>query len=104
MARSHDRVQFTVRECYLNKENIRKALHESLSVPLHALESAARKQQDLTFKCRPSQFARFIIIRHVKYGEPNNMACLNMQLIPGEPESKICDVSDNPNRVWEAIK
>lgn len=103
MARSHDRVIFTVRECYLKKPEIRSALWDALSIPQHETKAAADKYQDMTFKCRPSQFARFIILRHVKYGQPNNMACLNMKLVPGEPESKIVDASDNPNRVHEEV-
>lgn len=103
MARSHDRVEFTVRECYLKKEPIRNALWEALSVPQNITKSSADKFKDMTFRCRPSQFARFIILRHVKYGEPNNMACLNMKLIPGEITKTIMDVSEHPNRVHEQV-
>jgi hypothetical protein len=60
----------------------------------------SKKHQDLHVICRPSQFARFVILRHVKYGENNSMADLDMKLVVPEPEtSTVQDVSSNPNTV-----
>lgn len=95
--RNYDRVHFTVLNNYLMKANIRDCLVETLGLPMSKLLSVSRTEENLNIICRPSQFARFVILRHVKYGEPNNMACLNMRLVLPEIPSKTIDVSQNPN-------
>ena len=101
MSMSHDRVEFEVREYLLSQEGVRNALWDALSIRQDLSKSMAAKGQTMKIRCRPSQFARFIILRHVKYGCANNMACLNMKLVPGQPEVEIIDASKNPNRVWD---
>lgn len=106
MARmSKDRVHFTVRQCYLERETIRQCIKETLGINITTGRSAHgdyhSMYNDLHVICRPSQFARFVILRHVKYGEPNNMACLNMKLVVPEPEVPVHDVSMNENKVTE---
>lgn len=99
---SHDRVHFTVPEGYLHKQTIIDCLVETLGLDPMRLKLFARKKKDLHVICRPSQFARFVILRHIKYGEPNNMSCLDMKLVVPEPEQfDIQDVSKNPNTVSE---
>lgn len=103
---SHDRVHFTIRGSYLEKKNIRDCIEETLGIlPVkYYVPSRAYgcDQKDLHVICRPSQFARFVILRHVKYGEPNNMACLNMRLVVPENKTSI-DVSAFPNTITESV-
>lgn len=97
-ARSYDRVHFTVMFTHLLKETIRECLHETLGLDVRKLKEMAKDGVDLHIICRPSQFARFVILRHVKYGEQNNMACLNMRLVvPVTQDDPPWDVSGNPN-------
>jgi len=100
---SRDRVHFTIPANYLHKTNIQLCIEETLGLRnASMLKAMARNDEDLHIICRPSQFARFIILRHVKYGEPNNMACLGMKLVvPPKPDTAI-DVSKNPNIVGES--
>lgn len=96
---SHDCVHFTVFERFLQKKPIRECLVETLGFDEEYLRQMALKNEDLHVICRPSQFARFVILRHIKYEEPNNMACLNMKLVVPDPTPKQIDVSRNPNCV-----
>jgi hypothetical protein len=97
---SHDRVHFTVSERYLKREAYIDCLVEVFGLDRSHLLVLANRDKDLQVICRPSQFARFIILRHVKYGEANNMACLNMQLVVPQPETfDVQDVSKHPNTV-----
>lgn len=98
-ARSHDRVHFTIPSTLLIKRTIRDCIEETLGINGSGLLEMANREENLNIICRPSQFARFVILRHVKYGEQNNMACLNMRLILPEDNKtqSIRDVSANPN-------
>lgn len=96
---SRDRVHFTVPAQYLSKSTIRDCLVETLGLNETQLRAMGSADQDLHIICRPSQFARMIILRHIKYGEPNNMACLNMRLVTPPREQEAIDVSRNPNKV-----
>lgn len=99
---SQDRVHFTVTNSLLAKKTIRQCLSEVFNIPETHTGSLVSKCKDLPIICRPSQFARFIILRHVKYGEKNDMASLNMKLVVPEPDvDKPMDVSDQPNQVRE---
>lgn len=100
---SKDRVHFTIRDRHLEKESIRLCIQETLGIHPNQLPKDGNHYRspytDLHVICRPSQFARFVILRHVKYGEPNNMACLDMKLVlPPEPTAKVVDVSQNMNK------
>ena len=95
---SRDRVHFTIPSNLLHKNTIQACIEETLGLSNRDnLRTMARNDEDLHIICRPSQFARFVVLRHVKYGEPNNMACLNMKLVLPPPESKSYDVSRTPN-------
>lgn len=98
-ARSWDRVHFTVPANYLLKQTYRDCLGETLGLTdSPKLQLMGQEDTDLHIICRPSQFARFIVLRHIKYGEQNNMACLDMKLvIPEIQEDPPWDVSGNPN-------
>jgi len=97
---SHDRVHFTIFEKYLNKQTIRNCIHETLGIRPNELPRVSKYHnsgyKDLHVICRPSQFARFVIQRHVKYGEPSNMSCLNMKLVQPEECKPLIDASDRP--------
>lgn len=102
-ARSWDRVHFTVPAQYLLKRTYRDCIEETLGIDRHKLLTMGQADDALHIICRPSQFARFIVLRFVKYGEPNNMACLNMKLVvPETPVDPPWDVSGNPNTCGES--
>lgn len=96
--RSWDRVHFKLPAHYLLKRTIRDCVEETLGISRNKMLTMGERDQDLNIICRPSQFARFVILRHVKYGEQNNMSCLNMRLIlPEDKKEDVIDVSGNPN-------
>ena len=95
---SHDRVHMTLTAHRLERQTIRDCAYETLGLTLGDMMAAVREGKDLKIICRPSQFARFVILRHVKYGEPNNMADLNMKLVKPKPTvDQPIDVSDRPD-------
>lgn len=96
-SKSEDRIHFTISNIYLMRSNIRDCLVESLGISMSQLLVLSQTEQDLHIVCRPSQFARFIVLRHVKYNEPNNIACLNMKLVMVPIEDEVVDVSCNSN-------
>lgn len=95
---SRDRVHFTIPCTLLYRKSIQDCITETLGISRQTL-IAKDTEEDLHIICRPSQFARFIILRHIKYGDQNNMACLNMRLVtpPKEDSNILIDVSRNPN-------
>ncbi len=99
---SRDRVHFSISAMYLQKKKIRECMHETLGIDHGIAEAMGRRNEDLHVICRPSQFARFVILRHIKYGEPNNMACLNMRLVVPPKAEKAMDVSRIPNTAGES--
>jgi hypothetical protein len=94
---SQDRVHFTISEKYLSQACIRDCIAETLGITQTYTQNLAGKYKSLHVICRPSQFARFVILRHVKYGQPNNMACLDMKLVVPPKEQTAYDVSKMPN-------
>ena len=94
---SHDRVHFTVPNQHLLKSAIRDVLNETMGISVDKMAAKSRLGEDLHIICRPSQFARFIILRFTKYNEPNNMACLRMELVLPPKVEEAIDVSRNPN-------
>lgn len=104
---SHDRVHFTIPTRYLERETIRNCIKETLGISVTTGRFSHgdyhSMYDDLHVICRPSQFARFVILRHVKYGEPNNMSCLDMKLVVREQKSKQIDVSGNMNHIRENV-
>lgn len=104
-ARSWDRVHFTIPAQYLGKKNIRECIEETLGIRSAQTATMANTDTDLHIIARPSQFARFVVLRHAKYGEPNNMACLNMKLVvPVTADDPPLDVSGNPNTVKATVE
>ena len=104
---SHDRVHFVIKAAYLQKVPIQMCIEETLGITKEQFTRARSYDtytyEDLNIVCRPSQFARFIILRHIKYGEPNNMSALNMKLVVPEPKTKVIDASFNRNTVNETV-
>lgn len=92
---SGDRVHFTISERDLVKTRYRELIEETLGIKADHYKTS----KPLKVICRPSQFARFIILRYTKYAEPNNMAGLEMKLVSPEPErpDNLIDCSRNPN-------
>jgi len=90
---SQDRVHFSIPARDLEKKNYKAVIEETLGIAKGSYDT----YKDLKIICRPSQFARFVILRHVKYGEANNMAGLNMKLVKPEQPQDIIDCSRNPN-------
>ncbi len=101
---SHDRVHITIRGCYLDRPPIRQCIYNAFGIPDSEIARESRHAlspyRDLHIICRPSQFARFIISRHVEFDQPNNMADLNMRLVqPEAPREYVHDVAENPNAI-----
>jgi hypothetical protein len=99
---SRDRVHFTIPAMLLLKTPIRECIEETLGINTGKLYKMGRADEALHIVCRPSQFARFVILRSVKYKEPNNMAGLNMRLVAPPKEETAIDVSKNPNTAGDS--
>ena len=83
----------TIPARYLTRKSYIALLRECFGI----YEGAFDKSRDLNVICRPSQFARFIVLRHTKHGEENNMAGLNMKLVSPAPPPNTIDCSRNAN-------
>ena len=97
MAMSRDRVRFELPECVLKHvgstsgDAVRKALHEAFGIDIYPSMRICSR----TIVCRPSQFARFLILRN-EYGGTNSFKELNAELfIP--VSSDVMDVSKERN-------
>lgn len=105
MSMSKDRVRFTLSRAYFEEDYgrkrggiMREVLHEAFGVNGSELDGMARTVLDNTrvvIQCRPSQFARFLILRE-KAGFQNMFKELNAELIQPEPVPLIWDYSRNP--------
>lgn len=78
---SGDRVHFTLTPRHMAKNCYVKLLDEVFGIK----SGEYNRDVNLDLVCRPSQFARFIILRHTKYDESNDMAGLNMKLVSPKP-------------------
>lgn len=94
---SGNRVHFTIPYSRLHKPTYAALIEETLGIPPGAYD----KNTDLKVICRPSQFARFVILRSSKYGEQNQMSEMNAKLVTlAKPAtSNLIDCSTRPNTV-----
>lgn len=98
---SGDRVHFTVPARQLLKKSYIQLLEDCFGIRQGEYDN----HQDLEVVCRPSQFARFIILRHTKHKESNEMSALNMRLVSPAPlkrENKI-DCSTRANTAYGEV-
>jgi hypothetical protein len=102
MAMSKDRVKFRLRAYYFDFEKSRQLLKDSLGITWdqwNDLREAARNSpnQEIEIICRPSQFARFLIMREAA-GFQNMFKELHAELVvPVPPVPQPVDVSRNPS-------
>lgn len=89
---SPDRIHFTIVARNLEERKYRDLIAETLGISA----SEYSNTEDLNVICRPSQFGRFIALRHDKYGIPNNVSQLKAKLVQ-PAEDKMIDCSGNPN-------
>lgn len=93
--RSVDRVKFKLTLNYTSESP--SDCQRVVSKAFNVTQEKARTllEQEATIVCRPSQFARFIIMRN-EAGITNWVKNLNAELFIPEPESTIIDVSSRP--------
>lgn len=91
MAMSHDYVEFRY-DGILAGEAGRRAAEEAFG-----LNSAQVRGSNLTIRCRPSQFARFLILRN-DYGGKNGFKELQPRLVsPNARHGHVVDCIKRPN-------
>lgn len=101
---SKDRVKFTMRGYYFETDKARILLGNALGVNAGQFDVMRRMAQDsmegVEIICRPSQFARFLIMREAA-GFQNMFKELKAELIPAPtPTIQPVDVSGNPPRSY----
>jgi hypothetical protein len=100
---SKDRVVFTIppSEFKKNKGGYKEALELAFGDPYNTdgWDGMIENHYGLTIRCRPSQFARFLIHRN-DVGVPNSFQALNPRL-EQEQDERVFDVSKNPNQYWK---
>lgn len=94
---SKDRVEFTLTTGTQTDRN----LHETARAAVRAFGFTHTAALDhlhahRRIRCRPSQFARFIIFRVEEGVTPNGIQCLAPELVPVREES-VVDVSKRPH-------
>jgi hypothetical protein len=105
MAMSKDRVEFTLKGYYFESRGSRRFAHgtqlliDSLGINNEQANRIGLRAQNsiegVRIRCRPSQFARFLIMRE-KAGFQNMFAELKAELIVVRPDPKDpIDVSQN---------
>lgn len=96
---SKDRVKFKIPWNRLSSNTYRQVIRQAFSLKDHEIPRCG----DFTITCRPSQFARFLILRN-NAGERNGFKELEPVLLAGDyreqPPKKI-EVWDRKNTVWE---
>ena len=98
MAMSTDRVHFTLDCALLGKTGYQELLYRCFGMEYNEYRDLYNKGVDLDIVCRPSQFARFIVLRETDYGMDtkhnlkNGIRDLGMRLVEAKPNNKI-DVS-----------
>lgn len=90
---SGDRIHFTIPARLLSRKSYVELLRECFGIS----HGSFNRTCDLNIVCRPSQFARFVVLRHTKHKETNDLACLNMKLVSPAPPANTIDCSRNPN-------
>jgi hypothetical protein len=100
MSMSHDRVEFTLGFLgpthSTSSQAAVRAAKEAIGLTDSEIETLW--QRPITLRVRPSQFARFMILRN-EYGGVNDFKGLKAKLVPGEPPVERIDASARPNRV-----
>jgi len=79
MARSRDRVKFTIPARHGASSKMATLLHDVFNIEEHYIKACSCEWKDVTIICRPSQFARFMILRN-KRGMKNGFRELNATL------------------------
>lgn len=99
-AMSKDRVRFKIQSdrilCGSSAAATTRALEEALGIHVACLHEQARNICTLTFICRPSQFARFLILRD-HYGGKNGFKELSPELFIPRKVVDPFDATKNPN-------
>lgn len=103
MSASRDRVSFTIPSCQLSlafsSQPMRSLLVEVFELRMDEIPQTG----DFTIVCRPSQFARFLILRNDR-GLPNSFKELKPILFEQLPVASQIDVSKRPNSVRSGFK
>jgi hypothetical protein len=100
MSMSKDRVRFTLAGYYFegSHESMGLVLREAFGMSerdLVGVETTAKETGGVIIQCRPSQFARFLILRD-RVGYQNMFKELRAELIVPKPIPQIVDCSRNP--------
>lgn len=98
MSISHDRVHFNMPNVWSGRGDTRqdaivKAAVQAFGIPMEAAKRASA--HGVLVICRPSQFARFLILRN-EYGGENGFKNLYAKLVPAPKPTNVLDVSQNP--------
>lgn len=101
MAMSKDRVEFTLKAYYFDNfrkfsQNGENLLRDSLNLPHEVIQKIKRTALhfgEARIVCRPSQFARFLIIRE-QMGFQNQFKELKAKLIPARPMAPVNEPVD----------
>jgi hypothetical protein len=91
MAKSKDQVKFKIPTHRLEDSSYQRVIKEAFGLRLHHYCIA----EEFIILCRPSQFARFLILRHAACID-NLFAELNAELVTPEPVAPVYDVTGNP--------
>lgn len=91
MAMSKDRIQFTLPES-VRFGKFRWQYEQLLDQVFGISASEAAPDGDLKIICRPSQFGRFLVLRHLD-GVTNAFSCLNAAFVPNTEQKRIIDAS-----------
>jgi hypothetical protein len=99
---SHDRVEFKLSADQLGKSGMYGVILAAFGL---RLKISYHGCQDITIICRPSQFARFLILRN-DAGIPNSFMQLEARLFLPKPEAEVTvyDTSRNPNNFVAATE
>jgi hypothetical protein len=100
MSMSKDRVRSTLPAYYVegSHHSMHLVLREAFGMSerdLVGVETTAKETGGVIIQCRPSQFARFLILRE-KAGYQNMFKELRAELIVPKPIPQILDCSRNP--------
>jgi hypothetical protein len=99
MSMSKDRVRFSIQHSKLDKQAYRDVLCDVFGMTERELPTDTCNDRRLTIICRPSQFARFLILRD-RAGIANGFKELEPELIPEEPIKTVVEVWNRPNRLY----
>lgn len=99
MPMSKDRVRFTLTSNMTRCHRYQQLVEDTLGIPASDVKKYGDAYKPMTVVCRPSQFARFLIVRNNREIQ-NGFKELEPHLFhPEMPE--VVDASRNPNRYNE---